>query len=345
MKPAVYRPTQALSRAVEGPVTRIADQADRLVVTVPVSGINHHFELLWAGEGWPGDVASILTDLPSPWPRELVVVGRRFSPGALDLLAERDANWVDETGRARIRGSGGVLVIRDTERNIDETATSRAFNWSASSVDIAEALLVDPSAEINARETAEQTGWSHAQTTSVLRRFDKQGWTVKLGAKRGPKGVRRLAGPADLLNAWADHVSGAERVGVLAHRVLRDPMDFLRDDLASALPQSVAWAASGWAGLEIASPFLTIVPALQIYISADAIADGRLRRAMKTTGLREVQEGARVEFWPASAVALSLSRPGPVPVASPPRLYADLRGLGGRGEEAAQHVREELIGF
>jgi len=34
-----------------------------------------------------------------------------------------------------------------------------------------------------------------------------------------------------------------------------------------------------------------------------------------------------------------------VPVVSAPRLYADLRSLGGRGEEAAQHVREELIGF
>jgi len=67
---------------------------------------------------------------------------------------------------------------------------------------------------------------------------------------------------------------------------------------------------------------------------------------MQAAGLREVDEGARVEFWPTSATALSLlSSTAGVPVVSAPRLYADLRALGGRGEEAAQHVREELIGF
>jgi hypothetical protein len=167
-----------------------------------------------------------------------------------------------------------------------------------------------------------------------------------LGAGRGPTGVRRLAAAASLLDAWAAHIGGGVHERVLTHRVLRDPMTFLREELAPVLTGSMPWAASGWAGLEVAAPFVTAVPVLQIYVPTEASADGRLRTTMQAAGLREVDEGARVEFWTASATALSLSSTtAGVPVVSAPRLYADLRALGGRGEEAAQHVREELIGF
>lgn len=346
METVAYRAARALTRAVERPVEPLAEGRDgRWGVIVSVGGVDHRLELVWAGEGWPADVDEVLARIPPPWPRQLLVVGRRFSPGALDLLREHDANWVDETGRASIEGPAGLLVIRDAERKLDDVREVR-FRWSASSVDIAELLLTQPKEKINAVEIAERLGWSHAQTTSVLRRFDKEGWTAKVGAGRGPTGVRRLATPASLLDAWAAHVGGREHEHVLAHRVLRDPMAFLRDELASVLTDSMPWATSGWAGLEVAAPFVTAVPVLQIYVPTEAFADGRLRAAMQAAGLREVDEGARVEFWTASATALSLSSTtAGVPVVSAPRLYADLRALGGRGEEAAQHVREELIGF
>ncbi len=346
MDTVIYRMTRALSQIVERPVEPVAAGNDgRWGVIVSAGGADHRLELVWAGEGWPADVEEVLAGIPAPWPRQLLVVARRFSTGALDLLLEHDANWVDETGRARIEGPTGLLVIRDAERKVDETRAVR-FRWSSSSIDIAELLLTQPSEKINAVEIAERLGWSHAQTTSVLRRFDKEGWTAKLGAGRGPTGVRRLAAAASLLDAWAAHVGGGEHERVLTHRVLRDPMTFLRDELAPVLTDSMPWAASGWAGLEVAAPFVTAVPVLQIYVPREASADGRLRTAMQAVGLREVDEGARVEFWTAAATALSLSSTtAGVPVVSAPRLYADLRALGGRGEEAAQHVREELVGF
>jgi hypothetical protein len=346
METVAYRATRALAQVVQRPVEPVAGGRDgRCAVIVSVGGADHRLELVWAGEGWPADVDEVLAGIPAPWPRQLLVVGRRFSPGALDLLRERDANWVDETGRARIEGPAGLLVIRDAEPRMDEVRQAR-FHWSSSSVDIAELLLVQPSEKINAVEIAARLGWSHAQTTSVLRRFDNEGWTAKIGPGRGPTGVRHLTAAASLLDAWAAHVGGGEHERVLTHRVLREPMIFLRDELAPVLTDSMPWAVSGWAGLEVAAPFVTAVPVLQIYVPAEASVDGRLRTAMQAAGLREVGEGARVEFWTASATALSLSSTtAGVPVVSAPRLYADLRALSGRGEEAAQHVREELIGF
>jgi hypothetical protein len=300
---------------------------------------------VWAGRGWPAEVKEALAEIPSPWPRHVVLVAQRFSSGSLELLRERDANWVDEARQAHIESPDGLLVIRDIASEVEEPRTP-AFRWAPSSVDIAELLLAGPKDIFSAVDIAGQSGWSHPQTTKVLRQFANRGWAEKIGPTRGRGSAWRLADPAALLDAWATHVASADRGHVLAHRVLRDPMAFLREELAPALTRSMPWAVSGWAGLEAAAPFVTAVPVLHIYVPADAMAVGRLREVMKATDLREVDEGARVEFWAASELTLALAREtASLPVASAPRLYADLRAVGGRGEEAAEHVREEFLGF
>jgi len=260
-------------------------------------------------------------------------------------LSARDANWADESGRVRIEGPAGLLIHLEKPL-VPRRENKRPFRWSTSAEQLAEYLLASKPELLNAAEIAKETGWSHPQVSNVLRRFDDQGWTVKGGARRGRYTMRRLADPASLLEVWAEHIANSDRERLLAHRVLRDPMIFLREELAPTLSGSMPWAVSGWAGLEAAAPFVTTVPVLHIYVATDAFNDGRLNEAIVRAGLRKVNEGARVEFWPASNVALELAHDAAaLPVASSPRLYADLRSLGGRGEEAAQHVRQELIGF
>jgi hypothetical protein len=315
------------------------------MVVVEAGGVDHRLELVWAGRGWPAEVKERLPEIPSPWPRHVVLVAQRFSSGSLELLRVRNANWVDEAGRARIESPDGLLVIRDVEPEVAQPRTL-AFRWAPSSVDIAELLLARPENIFSAVDVAGQSGWSHPQTTKVLRQFASTGWVKKVGPARGRGSAWRLPDRAALLDAWAAHVASVGRERVLAHRVVRDPMALLREELAPALTPSMPWAVTGWAGLEAAAPFITAVPVLHIYIPAEAIADGRLREVMRATGLREVEEGARVEFWVASELALALAREtASLPVVSAPRLFADLRALGGRGEEAAEHVREELLGF
>lgn len=61
-------------------------------------------------------------------------------------------------------------------------------------------------------------------------------------------------------------------------------------------------------------------------------------------GLAEVEEGGRVTFWATYARTLKLvKRQHGIPVVSTPRLYADLSKLGARGQDAADHAREQLI--
>ena len=120
-------------------------------------------------------------------------------------------------------------------------------------------------------------------------------------------------------------------------------MTLLRDDLAPALGRTAGWAISGWAGLELAAPFATTTPSLHIYVADTAFA-APLSDAIEEAGLRAVDEGGRVTFWAADARIFAFSRQvDDVPVVSAPRLFADLSSFGGRGGDAADHVKAELI--
>lgn len=287
----------------------------------------------------------MLSSVPDPWPRQLALVGQRFSPGAIEQLTRRRANWLDETGAARIETDSGLLVVREPDESAAEGGMPRGFRWAASSLEAAEWLLTEPPREtFNAREFTDRSGWSYAQTTKVLRQLKERGWVKKTGGSRGVGSGWQLADAAGLLEAWTTYLVSRRPETVGAHRVLRDPMLFARTEVAQVLSAETQWALSGWAGLELAAPFVTTVPVIQVAVDADALVDGRLREAMRSLGLREVKEGARIEFLALSAFSLSLAREfHGLPVVSPPRLYADLRALGGRGEEAAEHLRQELI--
>ena len=336
----------ALSRALERPVESIGETASRSArAKVVVGNSKHELELRWVGRGWPADLEQALTSVPDPWPRQLVLVGQRFSPGAIEQLTQRRANWLDEAGAARIETDSGLLVVREPDETEPRPGAPRGFRWAASSLEIAEWLLTElPLETFNARDFTDRSGWSYAQTTKVLRQLSARGWVKKTGSSRGVGSGWQLADAGGLLEAWTAYLVGHRPQTVGAHRVLRDPMQFARTELAQSLSAEMEWALSGWAGLELAAPFVTAVPVIQVAVDADALVDGRLREAMRSLGLREVKEGARIEFFALSKFSLSLAREFQgLPVVSPPRLHADLRALGGRGEEAAEHVRQELI--
>jgi hypothetical protein len=177
----------------------------------------------------------------------------------------------------------------------------------------------------------------------VLKAFDGRGWTIKRGTQRGPRAYRELLDMPGMLAAWSSTVAEQPRTVRIAHRATQDAMRLLRDDLAPALERSTRWAVSGWAGLELAAPLVTTTPSLHIYVARDDFA-GQLSDAIEHAGLREVDEGGRVIFWPAEPSTLDLVwYIHNIPIVSPPRLYADLSSLGARGQDAADHVREQLV--
>lgn len=297
----------------------------------------------WAGEGWPQDVRRVAATVGERWPDNVVLLARRLSPGAIEWLRDRGANWADEAGQARIIGPDGLVVIREPVQLPREVSASRAFRWSKSAIAIGEAILAREDRPLRVAELADESDWSDAQAAKVLKAFDDQGWTAKQGTARGPGAYRELIDANGMLAAWSAAIADAARATRIAHRATKDVMALLRDDLGPALERSAGWAVSGWAGLELAAPFATTTPSLHVYI-VDTDFAAPLSDAIEEGGLREVDEGGRVTFWAADSRVLKLAqRTGDVPVVSAPRLFADLSSFGGRGGDAADHVKEELI--
>lgn len=335
-----------LARVLGG--TPVSDGApDESEFAVPVDILmsgDHlvHLSAVWAGEGRPSDVQRIIERLPDVWPPRLVVTARRFSSAAIDLLDARDANWADESGRARIV-EAGLIVVRDAVHAVD--APTR-HTWSPSALAIAEALLAaDWPRGIGTGELARAAGWSPAQVSEVLQSFDERGWTAKFGPQRGPGARRELVDVDGLLDVWTAEVTKLQHPRRFAHRLQgSDLAEFFRTELAGSLDdRAVRWAATGWIAAELAASFATHLPVLQIYVAEEDFFDG-VSDVMRDTGLRAVEEGGRVEFISASPQLLAAGRrTGSMPIASAPRIYADLLAAGGRAEDVAQHVRDELI--
>jgi hypothetical protein len=268
---------------------------------------------------------------------------RRLSPGAIEWLRERDANWADEAGQARILGPGGLLVIREPARQMPDSSAVRPFSWSPSALSIVEAILARPDEPLRTADLARVSGWSTAQTASVLVGLDAERWTVKRGPARGRHAYRELADADTLLAAWSAALVAEPRELRVAHRAGGDAMALLRGELKSALDSNVTWATSGWAGLELVAPFATVTPSLHLYVADEDFA-GPLSAAINAGGLREVADGGSVTFWRTESRTLQLaSDHGGLPVVSAPRLYADLSSFGARGQDAADHVKAELI--
>jgi hypothetical protein len=333
-----------LASVLEGAAVEVApsDSGADLVVRTR-DGREIEIEVKWAGEGWPQDVRRVAARGGERWPENTVVFARRLSSGAIEWLRERGANWADEAGQARIVGPGGLVVIRELAQPPNRRNVPRSFSWSKSARAIAEAILALDDRPLRVVELAEESDWSDAQAAKVLKSFDNQGWTAKQGASRGPGAQRRLVDADGLLAAWSGAVAESPRATRLAHRASKDVMGLLRNDLVPVLERTAGWAVSGWAGLELAAPFATTTPSLHIYI-ADTDFAAPLSDAIEEAGLREVDEGGRVTFWAADARIFAFSRRvEDVPVVSAPRLFADLSSFGGRGGDAADHVKAELI--
>jgi hypothetical protein len=335
---------EILAASLDGAIVEVDEgTAGPDVVIRTQNGHTVTFDVRWAGEGWPQDVRLAAADVAEEWPANLVLLARRLSPGAIEWLRARSANWADETGQARILGPDGLIVIREPAQRPPKERASSTFTWSKSAITTAEAILAREDRALQATELANTTGWSVPQTANVLTAFDGLGWTVKRGTTRGPGAHRQLVDADGMLAAWSAAVAEERRPTRLAHRATRDVMRLLHGDLAPVLERGTRWAISGWAGLELAAPFATTTPSLHIYVAQGDFASP-LSDAIEEAGLREVDEGGRVIFWAVDPRVLDLAwRSQNIPIVSPPRLYADLSSLGARGQDAADHVREQLV--
>ena len=191
-----------------------------------------------------------------------------------------------------------------------------------------EILLNATSTKHTLAEVAARSGWSIPKVSNVMKALDRAGWTERHGPQRGAGVSRTVTKPGSMLDAWTQHLGANRPVRRLGHRLMRDPAAALTTEIAPLFGDQATWAVTGWVGLALTAPFLTQTPAIF------------------TTGkIREVDTGANFELWRRNGPLVTRAVEKGVPVINAVRLYADLMALGGRGEDAARHLRETVIGY
>jgi hypothetical protein len=105
---------------------------------------------------------------------------------------------------------------------------------------------------------------------------------------------------------------------------------------------AIGWAATSALSASAWAPVMTEVTPMEVYVTGKTPGD--LRKILLAAGLKEI-EGGRLQLrpfpTPAGTRVTTEIRPGLRSVLWP-RAYADLRTAGVRGEDAAEHLREEM---
>jgi len=283
----------------------------------------------WAGEGWTADVRSVLVGEP----RVDVLAARRLSPGARDALDRAGIGWVDELGNAEV--SIETLVVSRTGR--PEVSPARPPRWTPGFVSVAEAILCGVDATVSATTAA--TGLSTGTCTNALRTLADLG-LLEADAQRGRGAGRRIVDRDTLLKAYADAATALASPDQVAVGVTwRDPIRELTHLAPRLMSRNVQWAATGAVAAAVLAPLLTNVGTAVVYVDAPTIP--ALESVARSVDLKPI-EGGRLVLRPMPIGWTEGSRKliDGIFVAPWPRIYVDLRNLGVRGEEAAEHLVE-----
>lgn len=320
----------ALARVDPEIAVRVGDQGSRpgrffaTIQSVPM-------EVAWLSRGWPRQVRELL-DQPE---RPDLVVASELSPGARALLVDAGLSWVDGTGASRIAMSG--LYVRAEGERVSRSPTTSS--WTPGVLAVCEALLVGTVGTV--AEVVAVTGLAPSTVATALR-FLQDEQLLGATAARGRNARRTVVDASQLLDAYATAAARLRsddsiRLGVL----WRDPRRGASELGDRLTAEGVAWSTTGALAADVLAPYLSEVAPLEIYVDAKSLPD--LRQVAREVGLSEAS-GGRLLLRPFPTPArdsLSTTAAGQR-VAVWPRVFSDLRMIGVRGEEAAEHLREQM---
>lgn len=332
--------TPDLSRRVEAALKAVIPDSVELELRTGADSRAQDFEanirgrllrVEWLSHAWLSAVEKILA---RPDPPD-IIIGQRVSPASREALAQAGIGWVETSGDAEI-ATDFLVVSRTGGRRLAREGHGR---WTPAVIGVAEAVLAGVKPTVSA--THEATGLSVGACTKALRVLTEM-HHLEAGASRGPQSGRVISDRDALLDAHVAAVHGMESPASLSVGVTwRDPVNGLVELGARWDEAGVPWVATGLVAAAVVAPLVTSVGTADVYVVGSTVAE--LEAAASAVGLSPI-EGGRLVLSPLptrATLALSTVVDG-LRVAPWPRLVADLRLSGVRGEEAAEHVLEAI---
>ena len=327
-----HRSETAVAAVLPRSVTVRCRRADGHTISLKLNG--KHITVKWIGEGGLRQARELIADRKS---LPEVVVARRLSPGARETLSGVGVGWVDETGAAEI-ALGSLIVSRSGRPS---QAPRKPPRWTPAVLAVAEALLCGGKATVSAvRQT---TGLSAGGAANALRCLSDLG-LLGASARRGRNSGRSVPDSDRLLDEYATAAAALAPATALTVGVTwRDLEAGLSQTGHRWTETGIVWAATGSLAAMILAPYLTTVTTAEVYVDRETIP--ALESVAAQAGLRAI-EGGRLILRPFPTVTtkrLVVMRDG-LRLVPWPRVYTDLRVIGVRGEEAAEHLRKVIRG-
>lgn len=284
----------------------------------------------WLGEGGLRQARELVSEREQ---HPDVAVARQMSPGAREVLSTAGVGWVDETGAAEIVLDS--LIVSKSGHPINKP--QKPPRWTPTVLAVAEALLCGGRPTVSAMQEA--TKLSVGGVTNALRTLVDLS-LISAKAHRGRNSARRIDDQDRLLDAYADAAAAMMPETVLSVGVTwRETTETLAKVGQRWDNAGISWAVTGIAAASVIAPYLTTVNTGDVYVGRRTIAE--LEAIAAIAGLKPIN-GGRLTLRPFPTVTarlLSVVKNG-LSLAPWPRVYADLRTSGVRGEEAAEHLWE-----
>jgi hypothetical protein len=161
-------------------------------------------------------------------------------------------------------------------------------------------------------------------------------------ASRGPTSGRAITDRDALLDAYVAAAHDLESPGSLPVGVTwRDPIDGLSEIGARWDGLGISWVVTGLVAAAVVAPLVTSVGTADVYVVASSTPE--LELAAAAALLRPIEGGRLVLSQLPTPTTLEMATViDGLRIAPWPRMVADLRRSGVRGEEAAEQVKEVL---
>jgi hypothetical protein len=269
----------------------------------------------------------------------LVLVAGETTEEARRILRDHGIGVIDGTGNAHLELPGLLIHLEGRPRPAGRGVPRMPTRLSGKAGVVAQLLLLHSDRTWKVVEVAEEAGVSTGLAHRVLDRLEREGILTTEG--RGPRRVRRVLGPAALLDLWAEE--HADRPRRTFGYLLAQTPQLLIEELGSTLARAgIDYALTG-AAAGLVAPFLTTVPVVDLWVTAVAGPEDLLG----VIGAEAVTTGHNVVFLQDrdDAPLVFREQARGLWLANRFRLYVDLLADPRRGREQAQHLRREVIGF
>jgi hypothetical protein len=275
------------------------------------------------------------------------VIVEHIPSGLDDAAAEAGISYLDPRGDGRVVAPGFVYVapsrfpsaLRNRGEDVaagppePERRPRRVSPFAPKASRLVRCLLAEPQRSWRLSEAAAAVEVDRGNAHRVL------GALVDLGLVERDEDRYSAPDPGSLLEAWAE-AARPERDRLVLHLSV-DPQGWV-SELVSSRPEG--FAVSGELAAELLAPYLQ---ARQVLLHClDLPAFDLLRESGGAPAGVGLPATGRVIAAPADeGIGDFGSTVAGLPLVSPAQLYVDLFRQRGRGREAAEHVRREILGF